>query len=99
MKLSTTGKLFSVVAGLSMSAMVSATTGFTPTGGNVNTFDLGAFLPSVPGPFAMFDAGAYPDFAVPMVLQAFDQVAFSVNDATCDWQATKLEGDSLVMGG
>ena len=98
MKLTTTGKLFSVVAGVSMSAMVSATTTFVPTDGNVNTFDISGFLPSDDATFAIFDADDKNDLgsATGLILETFDQVTFL--DVGGNWVARNENNDSLDLG-
>jgi hypothetical protein len=79
-----------------MSAMVSATTTFTPTDGNVNTFDLNGFVPTDDNTFAIFDAGADLGSATHLTLAPFDQVVLAFDGAS--WTATNEAGDSLDLG-
>ena len=95
MKLTPTVKLFSVAAGMCMSAMVSATTTFTPTDGDVNTFDSLGFIPSG-DTFAIFDAGADLASADHLMLDSADRVVFDFDGA--NWTATNEAGDSIDLG-
>ena len=96
MHFTTTGKLVSVMAGVCMSAMVSAATTFTPTDGNVNTFDLNGFVPTDDNTYAIFDAGADLATADALVLASADEVDFSFDGAS--WTATNEAGNSLDLG-
>jgi hypothetical protein len=96
MKLTTVGKLFSVVAGVSLSAMVSAATVFKPTDGDVNTFDLTGFIPNGDVDFAIFAAGADLSGSDFLRLEDFDVVEFT--EVAGFWFATNLDGDELEMG-
>ena len=95
MRFTKTAKLSSIMAGLCMSAMVSATTTFTPTDGDVNTFDSLGFIPSG-DTFAIFDAGADLGSADHLMLNSVDRVVFDFDGA--NWTATNEAGDSIDLG-
>ena len=97
MKLSTTGKLISIVAGMSMSAMVSAVTIFTPTDGDVNTFDVSGFLGNIGPDFAIFANEGELGGTNRLDLDDFDVVEFDEGPLG-NWTATNLNGDELDLG-